>query len=271
ASLAAGGTASLAAGTDDGLPQHVRRANAFGMTELQQVMTTLIDPSPNVPGALGRPLPGVSVAVRYTDPDRQLGRLLGNAAFAGSGYVGGGDFAPWFDTGDLVQRQGDCLVWIGRADEDFLNTGLGLKVSVADLKQTYAEVAAAVEELLFIETDLALGVVAIGFTGTADPADETLHAKLRETIGHCHARLADSGREFALRHGALLAVGLVAGSPPRCGPGKTDRQRVLAEQASLLARLEDPGSDHPHVIHSPPRYEGVPDWHRFLSPPPAGR
>ena len=272
ASLAAGGTASLAAGgTDDGLPQHVRRANAFGMTEVQQVLNTLIGPPPEVPGALGRPLPGVSVAVRYTNPDEQLGRLFVNAAFAGSGYVGQSDFDAWFDTGDLVRRQGDCLVWAGRADEDFLNTGLGLKVAAVDLKRTYADLEAIVGELLFVETAAASGVVAIAFVGRRDPADETLHAELREAIVRCHARLADSGREFALRYGALLALGLVAGSPPRRGPGKTDRQRVLAEQGGLTAALEDLAGDHPHVIHSPTRYQDVPNWRRFLSPPPTER
>jgi len=264
-------SSGAASSIDDALPQHVRRANAFGMTEVQQVLNTLIGPPPEVPAALGRPLPGVSVAVRYTEPQRQLGRLFVNAAFAGSGYVGQGDFDAWFDTGDLVQRQGDCLVWAGRADEDFLNTGLGLKVAVSELKQTYAEVEAAVEELLFVETASASGVAAIAFTGQRDPADEALHAKLREAIVRSHAQLADSGREFALRYGALLALGLVAGSPPRRGPGKTDRQRVLAEHGGLLAALADPAGGHPHVIHCPPRYEDVPDWRRFLSPPPTGR
>jgi acyl-coenzyme A synthetase/AMP-(fatty) acid ligase len=262
---------AAAANKDDGLPKDILRGNAFGMTEVQQVLNTLIGPPPREPAALGRPLPGVSVAVRYTEADRQLGRLLVNAPFAGAGYVGQPDFAPWFDTGDLVQRQGDSLVWAGHADEDFLNTGLGLKIAGSDLKQTYAEVEAEVEELLFIETNSASGVVAIGFIGQRDPADRVLHDKLRAAIVNSHARLADSGREFNLRYGALLSVGLVAGSPPRRGPGKTDRQKALSEQDGLIAALVDPANAHPHVIHSPPRYEDIPDWRRFLSPPPTDR
>ena len=38
------------------------------------------------------------------------------------------------DTGDLVRVKGDDLVWLGRSNEDFLNTGHGVKISLAELR-----------------------------------------------------------------------------------------------------------------------------------------
>jgi acyl-coenzyme A synthetase/AMP-(fatty) acid ligase len=111
------------AGIDRVLPADARVGNAFGMTEVQQVMNTLLGPATQVRQALGRPLPGVAVGVRFTDSDQQIGRLFVSSPFAARGYVGSPDFDSWFDTGDLVRVEGEDLVWIGRADEDFLNTG----------------------------------------------------------------------------------------------------------------------------------------------------
>ncbi len=80
---------------------NARIANAFGMTETQQILSTLISPDPATePGigssvnrrALGQPLPGVSVAVRFTDHTNGIGNLFVKCAFKAIGYVGEPDF-----------------------------------------------------------------------------------------------------------------------------------------------------------------------------------
>jgi acyl-coenzyme A synthetase/AMP-(fatty) acid ligase len=248
---------------DEGPLAGVRLANAFGMTEVQQVLNTLIGPSSQIPDALGRPLPGVSVAIRYTDADRQTGRLFVQSPFAASGYVGQPDFGPWFDTGDIVRHDGNQLVWVARAEEDFFNTGLGIKVAGSELKRTYADLERLVESLIFVEAARRSGVVALAFVGNGDPTDPALHCRLRETICRSHERLASSGRDFELRYRTLSAVACVAGRPPHRGPGKVDRERILLEQESLLAAMDDPSADHPQVIHVPSPLADAPDWRRY--------
>ena len=158
------------AGIDRVLPADARVANAFGMTEVQQAMNTLLGPTTQVRRALGRPLPGVAVAVRFEDASQKLGRLFVASPFAAKGYIGSPDFDEWFETGDLVRVTGDDLVWVGRADEDFLNTGLGVKVSLVELRAAYEQLQREVESVLFVSLPSRGGVAAVLYVGERDPA-----------------------------------------------------------------------------------------------------
>jgi acyl-coenzyme A synthetase/AMP-(fatty) acid ligase len=244
------------------LPADVRVANAFGMTEVQQVMNTLLGPTTQARQALGRPLPGVEVGVRFTDSDQQVGRLLVSSPFAARGYVGSPDFDPWFDTGDLVQVEGDCLVWIGRADEDFLNTGLGVKVSLVELRAAYEKLHRVLEAVLFVSLPSRGSVAAVVYVGDSDPA---VHDQLLQAINDDHQKLADAQRHFALSYAAISVLGCVAGRPPRRGPGKIDHAAALAAQAELIAAMDDPASNHPQVVVVPTFGSDRPDWRRFAA------
>jgi long-subunit acyl-CoA synthetase (AMP-forming) len=221
------------------------------MTEVQQVANTLVGPPSPIPGSLGSALPGVSMGVRFSDTENRTGRFFVRSPFAASGYVGQPDFGSWFDTGDIVRNEGKELRWVARAEEDFFNTGLGIKVSDQELRQTYSDLENSVENLVFCGTTRRAGIVALVFVGEEDPTDSVLHQRLQATIYSSHARLADSGRDLDLRCRTLSAVACVAGRPPFRGPGKVDRRRTVRAQSHLLSAMEDPGSDHPQVMHVP--------------------
>jgi acyl-coenzyme A synthetase/AMP-(fatty) acid ligase len=245
------------------LPESVRLANAFGMTETQQVLNTLIGPPPHVPGALGHPLPGVAVAVRYEDSSQQMGRLFVESPFGARGYLGAPDFGPWFDTGDLVRVAGDELVWIGRANEDFLNTGHGAKVSLVDLRNNYRQLQRESEAVLFVASPSRGGVAALVYVGGRDPADAEVHRQLLAAIAADHEKMSDERRDFALNYMAISAIGCVAGQPPKIGPGKIDGKTALADRAELLAALDDPVTNHAQVISVPQYGSDRPDWRRY--------
>ncbi len=243
----------------------VKTANAFGMTEVQQVLNTLLGGSAQIPGALGRPLPGVSVAVRWVDAQQQLGRLYVAAPFAARGYVGQPDFGEWLDTGDLVRVVGDELIWVGRGDEDFLSTGHGVKVSLAELQSSCQRLHGAGAAVLFVDAPRRGGVAALVYVGERDPAAAETQHQLLAAIVEDHQVLADKQRDFALAYLAISVVGCVAGLPPKRGPGKVDRPRALAEQAELLAVLDDPLAEHPQVFNVPSPASDRPDWRRFAA------
>jgi acyl-coenzyme A synthetase/AMP-(fatty) acid ligase len=253
------------AGINRVLPAEVRVANAFGMTEVQQVMNTLLGPAEQVRSALGRPLPGVAVAVQVDNPGQQTGRLFVSSPFSAKGYVGSSDFDEWFETGDLVRVEGDDLVWIGRADEDFLNTGLGVKVSLVELRAAYEQLQNAVEAVLFVSLPSRGGVAALVYVGDRDPASAELHRELLKVIDSDHQRLADAQRHFALSYAAIAVIGCASGRPPRRGPGKIDRAGALAAEAALLSAMDDPATDNPQVVVIPAFGSDRPDWRRFAA------
>lgn len=247
------------------LPEGIRIANAFGMTEVQQALNTLLGPASFVRGALGRPLPGVRVAVRFTDAEQHIGRLFISAPFAAVGYLEQADLAEWFETGDLVRVEGDDLVWVGRSEEDFLNTGHGVKVSLAELRGNYQQLQHASEAAVFASLPNRGGVGAIVYLGKRDPRAPEIQQQIRAALDEDHRAMAAENRDFALEYMALCAVGCVDGRPPKRGPGKVDGQEVLRQQAELLEAMDDPLADHPQVINVPPFGSDRPDWRRFAT------
>lgn len=247
------------------LPSGIRIANAFGMTELQQVLNTLLTSASSVRGALGRPLPEVAVAVHYLKPTEKVGRLFISAPFASRGYLGQPNFGEWFETGDLVRVEGEDLIWVGRRDDDFLNTGHGVKVSLAELRGHYHHLQNLAEAVVFTSLPSRGGLGAIVYLGRAQPQDTQVHDSILTAIETDHRLMADRNRDFALEYMSLSAVGCVAGRPPKRGPGKVDGEEALRQQAELLAVLDDPLADHPWVINVPPFGSDRPDWRRFAA------
>ncbi len=247
------------------LPPGIRVANAFGMTELQQVLNTLLCESQSAHGALGRPLPGVAVAVRFIDTQQQVGRLFVSAPFASRGYLGQADFGEWFETGDLVRVIGDDLVWVGRGEEDFLSTGQGVKVSLAELSGSYQNLQRTAEAVVFTALPGRGGIGALAYVGNHDPDDAEVHRQILDAIEADHRQMADASRDFALEYMTVSAVGCVAGRPPKRGPGKVDRQAAIEREAELIHAMADFSADHPQTFNVAPFGSDKPDWRRFAT------
>lgn len=253
----------------------VRLANAFGMTETQQVLSTLIpgnlncrhtDESGDGLRTLGRPLPGVSVAIRFTDPKNLAGRLFVKSAFRAIGYVGEPAFAEWFDTGDDVRIIDNELEYAGRAATDFINLGSGLKVSITEIADRYARLSHQFRGLIFRQSAGRMGVVAIAFCGDRDPACRKLHEETRESVSSRHDELTLEGNDFELRHTQLVAVGFVAGAPPGVGPGKVDRNSIERDHGALLNALDSAAGRHSHMVEISEPDLRDDAWYQHLSP-----
>jgi acyl-CoA synthetase (AMP-forming)/AMP-acid ligase II len=184
------------------------------------------------------------------------------------GYLGSPDFGPWFETGDLVRVAGDDLVWTGRGEEDFINTGLGAKVSLAELREAYPRLQRAAEAVLFVASPTRGGVAAVVYVGDRDPAAAEVHAVIVDALHADHRQMAQQQRDFALSYMAVAVVGCVAGRPPRRGPGKIDQSQALAGLPELLAAMDDPASTHPHLVAVPTYGSDRPDWRRFAAGAP---
>jgi acetylornithine/succinyldiaminopimelate/putrescine aminotransferase/acyl-coenzyme A synthetase/AMP-(fatty) acid ligase/predicted amino acid dehydrogenase len=258
-----------------GVLSNVQIANAFGMTETQQVLSTLIPPDPreqteigmNVNRrALGRPLPGVSVAVRFTDRASNIGRLFVKCDFKAIGYVGEPDYPEWLETGDCVRLCHGELEYAGRDQDDFINLGSGLKLSRATVEERYRFLARECRGLTFRQSSGRTGIIAIAFCGEQNPQDPTLHEHLRTIVTSFHERLQKSSDDFELRQTLLVAIGLISGEPPRTGPGKFNFHRIAQEHADLLQALNSPTGRHPAIIEIDALSLGEETWYQHLLP-----
>lgn len=254
---------------------NARIANAFGMTETQQILSTLISPDPAAePGigrsvnrkALGQPLPGVSVAVRFTDQTKTIGNLFVKCAFKAMGYVGEPDFPEWLQTGDCVRLNQGELEYAGRENDDFINLGSGLKLSSAVVEDRYGFLAREFCGLIFRQSAGRTGIIGIAFCGEQDPQDANLHEHLRTLIDSFHERLQKSSDDFELRHTLLVAVGLIGGEPPRTGPGKINFNRIAQDNSELLEALNSTTGRHPAVVEFSRLSFGEETWYQHLLP-----
>ncbi|MCP4781952.1 MAG: aminotransferase class III-fold pyridoxal phosphate-dependent enzyme [Fuerstiella sp.] len=262
---------------------NARAANAFGMTETQQVLSTLvpaIGKQPHLFAAesdftkaetdsvqpLGTPLPGVSAAVRFIKKDSPIGHLFIRSTFKANGYVGQADFPEWFDTGDTVRVVGDKLEYIGRGDLDFINLGSGLKVAISDLQLRYQTLYEHIDDITYRQSAGRSGVVALAYCGTQDPTSSELHKRVCEHVSSLHERLALETHEFQSRHASLVAIGFVSGAPPTSGPGKLNHRMVADQNRALIEALDDPDGHHPQLTEIEPRVFGDEAWYQHVAP-----
>ncbi|MDE0865492.1 MAG: aminotransferase class III-fold pyridoxal phosphate-dependent enzyme [Rubripirellula sp.] len=260
-----------------------RVANAFGMTETQQVLSTLLFTQgqstvhadatvadgtckSTLAQQLGLPLPGVSVAVRFDDLASSTGCLFVRSAFKATGYVGQGDFGEWLDTGDVVRVVNDQLEYVGRREIDFLSLGTGLKVATADLRCRYQELEKEFSYVDFRSSPRRMGVAALVYCDSRDPASPELHCRLREQVSALHEQCDLSSDGFHLRHAPLVAVGFVSGHPPHLGIGKTNVSAVEEENSALIEALNDAEGRHPHMTEIEPPRLGDDAWYQSSMP-----
>jgi len=260
-----------------------RVANAFGMTETQQVTSTLLslqtrsNPQTNasidesthgstLEHQLGLPLPGVSVAVRFDDQTTFTGGLFVRSAFKATGYVGQDDFGEWLDTGDVVRVINDQLEYVGRRESDFLCIGTGLKVAMSDLRRRYQQLQNDFPWVAFRISARRTGVVALIYCDSRDPASPELHRRVREQVSALHEQTDSSHADFHLRHAPLVAVGFVSGHPPQRGIGKTNQSAVEEENSALIESLNDAEGRHPHMVEIEPPSLGDNAWYQSSMP-----
>ena len=98
----------------------------YGATELGVVSVATPDDLAAAPGTVGRPLPGVSIAIRDADgqpvADGAVGTLYVASSMQMVGYEGLDAPGAWVTVGDLARLQGGRLFLVGR-DRDMILTG----------------------------------------------------------------------------------------------------------------------------------------------------
>jgi long-subunit acyl-CoA synthetase (AMP-forming) len=149
---------------------NLRLHNAYGLTETQQVLTTVLDDSPTqILGeiSMGKPIVGVVLGLKKYDGDQYL--LFVKSPYGHKAILAENKAFPkeFFNSGDIVKyRKPDTLSYVGREKKDFIKNGFGAKVSLSYLKEYYTDLYQDVNyiEYMAYETfNFSLGVAALLF------------------------------------------------------------------------------------------------------------
>ncbi len=204
-------------------------ALTYGLTEASsQVATAPPDRVREKPGCVGRPLPGVQVAVRRPDA-RGVGELLVRGATVAPlppvGSAGDDpddppagvhvDRSGWLRTGDLGRLDGEGDLWIAGRASDRIVSG-GVTVEPAEVEEVLLRHPGVAQAAVTGVSDPEWGDRVVGVVVAVDPLHPPAEADL---LAHAGERLAPGKRPRALR---------IVRELPRNANGKVDR-RALRE------------------------------------------
>ena len=126
--------------------------NAFGSTETQQVLSTiLVDEVSKIGNScLGNTLPGVSIGLNQFDKSRSY-KMYIKSEFGGTKIIDNGRSEVVTDNyiylGDIVKYEGKQLIYKRREKEDIINDEYGMKVPVEKLLLNYKKLVGRFPQL----------------------------------------------------------------------------------------------------------------------------
>jgi acetylornithine/succinyldiaminopimelate/putrescine aminotransferase/predicted amino acid dehydrogenase/long-subunit acyl-CoA synthetase (AMP-forming) len=252
--------------------------NAFGMTETQQVLSTMLveDASEADRMSLGRPLPGVSVGLRKIPEDSGRYRLYVKSPFGAKFILGetpSGNGADGFlDTGDIVSLSKDGrLVYEGREGRDFFKDGFGVKIPLASIAGYYGALSEKASHVEYFPLKNSPGLAALIFASDGSAAggvvtDPGVLATFTRLIAEINSRLFRELEPFEFRHRTVRRFALVDASVPRTEKGNVSKYRIGAAFADIIETLSDPQARRPGIETVADEPYTSETFTRFLNP-----
>jgi len=211
--------------------------NAFGTTETQQVLNTLLIRSDEQMGntSMGAPLPGVKIALEKFDVDH-LYRLYVKSPFGCKCILSEGRLkkgsAGYFRTGDIVRFENKKLIYAGRESSDFFKDGFGVKIPIATVRDYYKKVALDCDHLEFFPISSEPGLAVLIFTGS--PREISYYTNILEQTNDELFRCIDP---FAYRHYTIRRFALVDEAAPCTAKGNISHHQINLKNVELIADL----------------------------------
>lgn len=251
--------------------------NAFGTTETQQVLSTLLSP-PSVFNEtmipLGKPLPGVKVGLVRTDSESNHFRMYVRSLFQHKYCIGEENLnlESFFDTGDIVSLdEHDNLFYIRRASLDYFKDNFGVKIPAMAVKDHYKSLIESVlhcefypmvnfpglAALLFVKDDsLSLGIV----------TETEILKKHGGKIEEINNRLINKIEPFEYQHRHVCRFAIVNNDPPRTGKGTISVKQINVCYMNLIERLTDIRKETAGIESTDPLIYASSKYAKYISP-----
>jgi len=249
--------------------------NAFGTTETQQVLSTLLSSS-EVFGhgmlPLGSLLPGVSVGLEKMDSENGCYRMYLHSFFGHSRCIGEDETPDFFDTGDLVALTNNGeLLFAGRCCQDYFKDSFGVKVPIRILKSYYESLMRQILHIEFFPVINFPGLSALLFIREPDichgPVSDTTVLKRYACIVEGINNLLKTNIEpFEFNHRHICRIALINQPPPTTRKGTISVKEIQQTYADLIGRLQDCRKESHGIEITESQSQSTDQYTRYMSP-----
>ena len=234
----------------------IRMHNAFGTTETQQVLNTLILEYPCEPDidSLGAPLPGITIGLKKYSDDENLYRLYINSPF-GMKKIFNEEGKPedecpagFYNTGDIVSLvKSGRIVYIGRENSDFFKDGFGVKIPINSIKIYYKKLHEKVLHVEYYPINSHPGLAALIFINDNSlPPGRIIDRKIKidfsQFIGNINNNLYGELMPFEFQHRTIKRIAIVNSIVPMTIKGNVSKNIIQLQYSGIIKQLCDPFS-----------------------------
>lgn len=221
--------------------------NAFGTTETQQVLNSLLNPSsdPEDRLSMGAPLPGVTLGLEHFR-GKSLYRLYVKSPFSCKEVLGETHENRFRDghfyTGDIVRLENNKLFYVGRESIDFIKDGFGVKIPLVTVKEYYAHIVQTYEHMEIYPLLNEPGLGALIFTADKKNAkgpviEEKERNKAAQIIERINNHLYQKLDPFVYRHQIIRRFVLVNDSVLKTAKGSIAITQIQTRYSDLITNL----------------------------------
>jgi len=220
--------------------------NAFGTTETQQVLSSMLMPEtePDSRVSLGNPLPGVVLKLMPFAGDNNY-QLHIKSPFGCKKMLSDNGCEKnsngFFYTGDIVRYENKKLLYAGRENTDFFKDGFGVKISLRQIKDFYRILISACDHVECFALQNQPGLAALVFLSKRhkkrNGSTEHNQYDFKQLIRKINDTLFASLDPFIYRHYTIRRFTIITKMPPRTAKGNVSTNQIKKQFSALIKDL----------------------------------
>ena len=224
--------------------------NAYGTSETQQVLTTILDENfSNSDINLGKPLAGVVIGLKKFNMDSY--ELYVKSPF-GHKYIIDSDnkekFYPdeYYYTEDIVKiDENNNIYFLGRESRDYIKNGFGAKVPISFLKKNYEELYSQVEHIEYYTSETCVlyqGISALIFIKdkklpNGRVTDKKTIRRITKIIKNTNKKLLSKVEPFEYDHMMINRFLILNSKLPKSSKGTVSKYKIDTEFRNEIESL----------------------------------
>ncbi|MFZ9028350.1 MAG: aminotransferase class III-fold pyridoxal phosphate-dependent enzyme [Crocinitomicaceae bacterium] len=246
--------------------------SAYGTTETMQALNTILN-SEGYRIGMGKPLPGVNVGMKSYDSSNNIYQLFVKTPFQCDHILNDSlSFTEdgYFISGDLVQYDGENIIYYGREKLDFIKDQFGVKIPLKLVKEHYRSLHDACIHIEYFSINDTPGLAALLFVEPQKKSEsvgiKNQSEKYRSYIATANNKLLESIEPFEYNHRSIKRARIIFEDVPKTAKGNPSRHQIKSIFEKEIKELTDPMLSASGIINLNYELEFTDSYSRYSNP-----